>query len=37
MGEGKFSPGSHEALCRRLSEPWLEGFIWAIYRPDTEL
>lgn len=31
------SPGRHEALRRRLSEPRLERFIGVIYRPDTEL
>ncbi|WP_066489953.1 protein-L-isoaspartate(D-aspartate) O-methyltransferase [Sphingomonas sp. CCH9-F2] len=31
------SPGKHEALRRRLSEPRLERFIGVIYRPDTEL
>ncbi|MDX3911637.1 MAG: protein-L-isoaspartate(D-aspartate) O-methyltransferase [Sphingobium sp.] len=31
------SPGAHEALRRRLSEPRLERFIGVIYRPDTEL
>jgi erythromycin esterase-like protein len=31
------SPGSHDALRRRLSEPRLERFIGVIYRPDTEL
>ena len=31
------SPGKHEPLRRRLSEPRLERFIGVIYRPDTEL
>ncbi|WP_117194284.1 protein-L-isoaspartate(D-aspartate) O-methyltransferase [Rhizobium terrae] len=31
------SPGQHEPLRRRLSEPRLERFIGVIYRPDTEL
>ncbi|WP_332304823.1 protein-L-isoaspartate(D-aspartate) O-methyltransferase [Rhizobium sp. GR12] len=31
------SPGRHEPLRRRLSEPRLERFIGVIYRPDTEL
>ncbi len=31
------TPGQHEALRRRLSEPRLERFIGVIYRPDTEL
>lgn len=31
------TPGRHEALRRRLSEPRLERFIGVIYRPDTEL
>lgn len=31
------SPGRHEVLRRRLSEPRLERFIGVIYRPDTEL
>jgi len=31
------SPGRHEALRRRLSEPRLERFIGVIYRPETEL
>ncbi|MBY5704490.1 protein-L-isoaspartate(D-aspartate) O-methyltransferase [Rhizobium leguminosarum] len=31
------SPGRHEPLRRRLSEPRLERFIGVVYRPDTEL
>ncbi|MCJ9750746.1 protein-L-isoaspartate(D-aspartate) O-methyltransferase [Neorhizobium sp. BETTINA12A] len=31
------SPGKHEPLRRRLSEPRLERFIGVIYRPNTEL
>jgi erythromycin esterase-like protein len=30
------SPGRHQALRHRLSEPRLERFIGVIYRPDTE-
>src|SRR5690606_412347 len=30
------TPGKHEALRRRLSEPRLERFIGVIYRPETE-
>ena len=30
------SPGTHEALRRRLAEPRLERFIGVIYRPETE-
>jgi len=40
-GRGQFlldlSPGVHEALRRRLSEPRLERFIGVIYRPESEL
>jgi protein-L-isoaspartate(D-aspartate) O-methyltransferase len=40
-GEPRFlldlSPGKHDALRRRLTEPRLERFIGVIYRPDTEL
>jgi erythromycin esterase-like protein len=32
-----FSPGRHDLLRRRLSEPMLERFIGVIYRPETEL